>query len=150
MYGSTSSLNSLNRLINLNKLKKYNRAKIIYCPPFTLINDFIKKFKKTNISIGGQNCHQTKDYWSFTGSISPKMLKDLGCKYVILGHSENRMSGESDYDVNKKILSALNKNLKIVFCIGETLKEKRKKLTYSVLKKQINLGLKGIKNCKNI
>ena len=150
MYGSTSSLNSLNRLINLSKLKKYNRAKIIYCPPFTLINDFIKKFKKTNILIGGQNCHQIKDYGSFTGSISPKMLKDLGCKYVILGHSENRMSGESDHDVNKKILSAINKNLKIIFCIGETLKEKRKKLTYSVLKKQINLGLKGIKNFKNI
>ena len=126
------------------------KRQIIYCPPFTLINDFIKKFNKTNIFIGGQNSHQLEDYGSFTGSISPKMLKDLGCKYVILGHSENRMSGESNYDVNKKIRSALNKNLKIVFCIGETLKEKRKKLTFSILKKQINLGLKGIKNCKNI
>jgi|TARA_B100000929_G_scaffold288159_1_gene276104 triosephosphate isomerase len=150
MYGSTSSLNSLNRLINLNKLKKYNKAKIIYFPPFTLIRDFIKKFSKTKISVGGQNCHQVEDYGFFTGSISPKMLKDLGCKFVILGHSENRTSGESDHVINKKIRSALNKNLKIVFCIGETLKEKRKKLTHSVLKKQINRGLKGVKNCQNI
>ena len=115
MYGSTSILNSLNKLIILSKLKKYNKAKIIYFPPFTLIKDFKKKFIKTKISVGGQNCHYIEDYGSFTGSISPKMLKDLGCKYVILGHSENRASGETDYDVNKKILSALNKKLKIVF-----------------------------------
>ena len=150
MYGITSSLNSLNGLISLSKLKKYNKAKIIYFPPFTLINDFVKKFSKTKVLVGGQNCHQIQDYGSFTGSISPKMLRDLGCKYVILGHSENRILGENNYVINKKILSALNKNLKVVFCIGETLKEKRKKLTYSVLKKQINHGLKGIKNYQNI
>ena len=150
MYGTTSSLNSLNKLINLSKLKKYNKANIIYFPPFTLIKDFIKKFSKTKISVGGQNCHEIEDYGSFTGSISPKMLKDLGCKFVILGHSENRTSGESDYDINKKIHSALNKNLKIIFCIGETLTEKRKNLTHSILKKQINRGLKGVKNFKNI
>ena len=150
MYGTTSSLNSLNKLINLSKLKKYNKAKIIYFPPFTLIKDFIKKFSKSKILVGGQNCHEIEDYGSFTGSISPKMLKDLGCKFVILGHSENRTSGESDHVINKKIRSALNKNLKIIFCIGETLKEKRKKLTHSILKKQINRGLKGVKNFQNI
>ena len=150
MFGSTSLLNSLNKLINLSKLKKYKNSKIIYFPPFTLIKDFIKKFNKSKISVGAQNCHHVQDYGSFTGSISPKMLKDLGCKYVILGHSENRNDGESDLDVNKKIISALNKNLKIVFCIGETLKEKRKKLTHSVFKKQINLGLKGVKNYRNV
>tara|TARA_B100001123_G_scaffold183500_1_gene210136 strand:- start:158 stop:904 length:747 start_codon:yes stop_codon:yes gene_type:complete len=150
MYGSISSLNSLNKLINLSKLKKYNKAKIIYFPPFTLINDFVKKFSKSKISVGGQNCHHLEDYGSYTGSISPKMLKDLGCKFVILGHSENRTSGESDHDINKKIRSALNKNLKIIFCIGETINEKRKKTTHLVLKKQINRGLKGVKNFQNI
>ena len=150
MFGSTSLLNSLNKLIKLSKLKKYKNSKIIYFPPFTLIKDFIKKFNKSKISVGAQNCHHVQDYGSFTGSISPKMLKDLGCKYVILGHSENRNDGESDLDVNKKIISALNKNLKIVFCIGETLKEKRKKLTHSVFKKQINRGLKGVKNYRNV
>ena len=150
MYGSKSSLKSLDELINLNKLKKYKKAKIIYFPPFTLIDKFIHKFKNTKISVGGQNCHHIQNYGSFTGSISPKMLKDLGCKYVIIGHSENRSKGETDQEINKKVLSALSKKLKVVFCIGETLKQKKKKKTYSVLKKQINKGLKGIKNYKNI
>ena len=150
MYGSTSSLNSLNKLINLSKLKKYRNAKIIYFPPFTLIQSFINKFKNAKIHVGGQNCHHIEDYGSFTGAISPKMLKELGCKYVILGHSENRIAGETDEDINKKIHSALNKNLKVIFCIGETLKEKRKKITFSVLKRQINKGLKSIKNFNNI
>tara|TARA_B100001029_G_scaffold119803_1_gene99440 strand:+ start:1628 stop:2374 length:747 start_codon:yes stop_codon:yes gene_type:complete len=150
MYGSISALSSLNELINLSKQKKYNKAKIIYFPPFTLIYNFMNKLKKTKISIGGQNCHYIENYGSFTGSISPKMLKELGCKYVIVGHSENRTAGETDANINKKILSALNKNLKVVFCIGETLKEKRKNITHSILKNQINKGLKGIKDYKNI
>ena len=150
MYGSTLSLNSLKKLKNLSKSKKYNNAKIIYFPPFTLIQNFVDKFKNTKISVGGQNCHEVEDYGSFTGSISPKMLKDLGCKYVILGHSENRITGETDDDINKKIHSALNKNLKVIFCIGETLKEKRKNITFSVLRRQINKGFKKIKNYKNI
>ena len=62
---------------------------------------FLNKFKNTKIYIGGQNCHHIEDYGSFTGSISPKMLKELGCKYVILGHSENRIAGETDEDINK-------------------------------------------------
>ncbi len=150
MHGSKSSINSLNKLINLSKLKKYKKAKIIYFPPFTLIHSFVNKLKKSKISVGGQNCHHIEDYGSFTGSISPKMLKDLGCEYVILGHSENRMTGDTDNDINAKIRSALNKNLKIIFCIGETLKEKRKNITYLILKKQINKGLRGVNNFKNI
>ena len=150
MYGSTTSLNSLNKLINLSKLKKYRNAKIIYFPPFTLVQSFINKFKNTKIHVGGQNCHHIEDYGSFTGSISSKMLKELGCKYVILGHSENRIAGETDEEINKKIHSALNKNLKVIFCIGETLKEKRKKITFAVLKRQINNGLKNIKKFNNI
>ncbi len=150
MYGSTLSLKSLNKLINLSKLKKYKNAQIIYFPPFTLIHSFINKFKNTKISVGGQNCHEVEDYGSYTGSISPKMLKELGCKYVILGHSENRNSGESDKDINKKIHSALKKNLKVIFCIGETLKDKRRKITISVLNRQINKGLQNLKNYKNI
>ena len=150
MYGGPSNLKSLNKVINLRKLKKYRKANIIYFPPFTLISNLVNKFRKTNISVGGQNCHYQENYGSFTGSISPKMLKDLGCKYVILGHSENRILGETDEIINKKIQSALNKKLKIIFCIGETLSEKKNKLTFSVLKRQINKGLKRIKNFQKI
>ena len=78
------------------------------------------------------------------------MLKDVGAKYVILGHSENRQSGETDKLINLKIKSAIKCGLKIIFCIGETSIERRNKKTNHVLSKQINNGLKSIKNKSNI
>jgi triosephosphate isomerase len=78
------------------------------------------------------------------------MLKSVGAKYIILGHSENRQSGETDKLINLKIKSALKSGLKVIFCIGETLKEKRKRVTKKVLSRQINLGLNEIKNKNNI
>ena len=78
------------------------------------------------------------------------MLKSVGAKYIILGHSENRQSGDTDKLINMKIKNALKANLKIIFCIGETISEKRKKATKRVLEKQIKLGLKSIRNKKQI
>ena len=78
------------------------------------------------------------------------MLKSVGAKYIIIGHSENRQNGDTNKLINLKIKSALKSGLKVIFCIGETLKEKRKKVTKLVLKKQITLGLNKIKNKKNI
>ena len=78
------------------------------------------------------------------------MLKSVGAKYIIIGHSENRQSGETDKLINLKIKSALKSGLNVIFCIGETLKAKRKKITKSVLNKQIKAGLKNIKNNKKI
>ena len=67
------------------------------------------------------------NYGAFTGSINSKMLKNVGAKYVIIGHSENRQKGETNKLINLKIKSALKSGLKVIFCIGETLKEKKKK-----------------------
>ena len=78
------------------------------------------------------------------------MLKSVGANYVILGHSENRQSGETDKLINLKIKSAIKSNLKVIFCIGETLSDKRKKRTNKVLAQQITSGLKSIKNTSNI
>ena len=78
------------------------------------------------------------------------MIKNVGCKYVILGHSENRISGDSDKIINLKVKSSIKENLKIIFCIGETLKEKKKNKTNLILKKQLINGLRNIKNKKNI
>ena len=78
------------------------------------------------------------------------MLKNVGAKYVILGHSENRQSGDTDKLINLKIKSAIKSNLKVIFCIGETLSEKRKKITNKILSKQINKGLKSIKDTSKI
>jgi triosephosphate isomerase len=78
------------------------------------------------------------------------MIKELGCKYVIIGHSENRVNGDDNALINKKIKVSLDNKLKILFCIGENFKEKKNKKTKIVIKSQINSGLKNIKNIKNI
>ena len=78
------------------------------------------------------------------------MLRDVGAKYVIIGHSENRYLGETNKLINLKIKSALKSGLKVIFCIGETLKEKRKKNTKQVLSNQIKKGLSRIKNKNRI
>ena len=150
MYGNTAYINKAKPVIKLTKLKKFTKHKIIYCPPFTLLKTFYNKIKNSNISIGAQNCHSNSDYGAFTGSINAKLIKSTGAKYIILGHSENRNNGESDLSINKKIHSALKVNLKVIFCIGEKLSEKKKKKTYKVLKKQLCNGLKGIRKFENI
>ena len=151
MFGGLNTLNSLHKVESFfRKFKKNKLIKIVYCPPSTLIRPMSKKLQKTKIEVGAQNCHQSEIPGAFTGSINPKMLKNVGAKYVIIGHSENRREGESDKLINKKIRTSIKVGLKVIFCIGETLQEKRKKMTKKVLNRQIMNGLKNIRNKKNI
>jgi len=150
MFGDVKSINSLNKVIKISKSRKFNKAKIIYCPPYTLLNTFVTRLKKTKINVGAQNCHQSRSTGAFTGYINSKMIKNIGCNYIIIGHSENRIDGETDSLINKKIKAALKNNLKILFCIGENAKEKRTKKTKKILTNQLKRGLKKIKNIKNI
>ena len=150
MYGNLKSLNTLNKVIEFSKSKEIKKGRLIYCPPYTLISSFLKKFENCLIDIGGQNCHESEDYGSHTGFVNSKMLKSSGANYVILGHSENRQKGETDKLINLKIQSAIKAKLKIIFCIGETLTEKNRKKTKSILSKQIKFGLKKIKAKSNI
>ena len=145
MYGNIKSLNTLNKVIKFSKSKEIKKGRLIYCPPYTLISSFLKKFENCLIDIGGQNCHESEDYGSHTGFVNSKMLKSSGANYVILGHSENRQKGETDKLINLKIKSAIKAKLKVIFCIGETLTEKKRKKTRSILSKQIKLGLKKIR-----
>ena len=150
MFGDLRALNSLDKVIKFLKSNKKNKLKIIYCPPNTLIRSFVKKLKKTKIEIGAQNCHHSYDYGAFTGQVNSIMLKNVGSKYIILGHSENRQLGETDNLINLKIKNAIKSGLKVIFCIGETLKQRKEKKTNQILKKQINKGLKSIKNKSKI
>jgi len=150
MYGNLSSLNTLNKVIKFSKSKEINKGRLIYCPPYTLISSFSKKFKNCQIGIAGQNCHESETYGPYTGYVNARMLKNIGAQFVILGHSENRKNGEHDKLINLKIKSALEAKLKVIFCIGETLSEKRKKNTQSILTKQIKVGLNNIKNKSSI
>ena len=150
MFGNLRTLNSLNSVISFVKKFKKNKLKIIYCPPATLLNPLSEKLKSSSIQIGAQNCHESDNYGAFTGQINSNMLKSVGAKYVILGHSEIRQMGENDNVINKKIKSSIKSGLKVIFCIGETLTEKRKKITKKILSRQISIGLKKIRNKKNI
>ena len=150
MYGNLSSLNTLNKVIKFSKSKEINKGRLIYCPPYTLISSFSKKFKKCQIGIGGQNCHESDGYGPYTGSVNSRMLKNIGAHFVIIGHSENREKGENDKLINLKIKSALEAKLKVIFCIGETLSEKIKKHTRLILSRQIKVGLNNVKNKSNI
>ena len=151
MFGGLNSLNSVHKVAKFFKtFKKKKFVKIIYCPPSTLIRPMSKKLKNTQIDIGAQNCHENLSFGAFTGSINSSMLKNVGARYVIIGHSENRKTGETNKLINLKIKSALKSGLKVIFCVGETLQEKRKKVTKKVLIRQIKLGLNKIKKNNNI
>ena len=150
MFGDLKSINSTKKVIKFSKNKKYKRAQIIYCPPYTLLDKFLKITKNSKIKIGAQNCHQSQFPGPYTGSINASLIKSIGAKYVIIGHSENRISGDTNHIINLKVKSAIKNNLNIIFCIGETLSEKKNKKTNSVLKSQILQGLKNVKNNKNI
>ena len=149
MFGDLRTLNSLDKVIKFSKTNK-NKFKLIYCPPNTLIRPMSKRLKNSNLEVGAQNCHENDDYGAFTGQVNSRMLKSVGAKYVILGHSENRKAGEDDNLVNLKIKSALKAGLKVIFCVGESLSEKKNKKTTQVLKKQIEKGLQSIKNKSKI
>ena len=146
MFGDLKSVNSIKKVIKLSKNKKFNKAQIIYCPPYTLISNFVKLVKNSKIKIGAQNCHQSQNPGPFTGSINTELIKSSGANYIIIGHSENRATGDTNHIINHKIKAALKKNLKIIFCIGETLIQKKRNKTNSILKSQLTLGLKNIKN----
>jgi len=150
MFGDLSSIRLIKKIsINLNRFKK-KKFKVVFCIPYTLINSYSKQLNQSNISIGAQNVHYLYEYGSYTGSINSKMIKNAGAEYVIIGHSENRINGDTDTIINKKIKSSLKNNIKIILCIGETNKQKINKQTNRILKKQIVLSLKGIRSIKNI
>tara|TARA_Y100000992_G_scaffold17805_1_gene10349 strand:- start:480 stop:1205 length:726 start_codon:yes stop_codon:yes gene_type:complete len=150
MYGNSKSLNTLDKVIKFSKSKEINKGRLIYCPPYTLLNSFLKKFQNCLIDIGAQNCHESNEYGPHTGFINAKMLKNIGANYVIIGHSENREKGETDKIINQKIKSAIKAKLKVIFCIGETLKQKKTGKTKSVLFKQIKFGLNQISKKTNL
>jgi len=119
---------------------------ILVCPPFTALKSVYDLIKGSNIKLGAQNVHWEMK-GAFTGEISPLMLKDVGCEYVIIGHSERReYFKETDDIINKKIFAALKVGLKPIVCIGEKLEERESGVTEKVLEQQITEGLKGLSN----
>ena len=151
MFGVPKSINILNK-INSFYSKDINRKKyrIIITPPYTLLETFSKHYKNKKILIGSQNCYQKDQFSSNTAAISPYMIRSVGAKYTLVGHSDNRSEGDTNEILKNKVLYSLKNNLKVVFCIGENKKEKKNKKTFSVLKNQILKVLEKKFNKSNI
>jgi len=138
MFGVPNSINILNKINSFHsKDKNRKKYRVIVTPPFTLIENYAKHFKNKQIFIGSQNCYQKDQFSSNTGAVSPFMIKSVGAKYTLIGHSDNRNEGDTDEMLKNKVFFALKNNLKVVFCIGENKKQKEEKKTFSVLKKQL-------------
>jgi triosephosphate isomerase (TIM) len=151
MFGHPRSINILNKINNYIKSDKNQRKyNVIITPPYTLLHSFSKIYKNKKISIGSQNCYFKDFFTSDTGAISPYMIKNLGCKYTIVGHSDNRFEGDTNQMLKNKVKFSLKNNLKVIFCIGENRAQKQKKQTFKVLGKQLKKVLDIKFNNKNI
>ena len=151
MFGIPKSINILNKINSFSSRdKNKNRYRVIITPPYTLLESFSKNFKNKKVIIGSQNCYQKDKFSSNTAAISPFMIKNVGAKYTLVGHSDNRSEGDTDTILKEKVKLALKNNLKVVFCIGENKLQKKKNQTFFVLKKQLKKVLEKKFNKNNI
>jgi triosephosphate isomerase len=125
-------------------LKDFESVDVVLCPPFTVLSTVYNVISDCDIQLGGQDLYWEKE-GAFTGEISPIMLKDCGCDFVILGHSERRKYfAETDKIINKKVKAALEVGLRPICCVGETLEEREAGKTIDVVKTQLTGCLAGL------
>ena len=125
-------------------LPKGKWCEVVLCVPFVNIPSAVRFFKDSRISIGAQNLHYEKS-GAYTGEVSADMLKELGVKYVIIGHSERRQYyGETDLSVNKKIHAALAAGLRPILCVGESLEQRDMGVTMDLITYQVKCALSGV------
>ncbi len=130
------------------EIKDKSDRDIVIAPPFTLLNSVSEIIKGTKIILAAQDVFY-EEKGAYTGEISPLMLVDAGCQYVIIGHSERRQYfGETDEIVNRKIIASKKAGLGIIFCIGESLQEREAGRTFEVLQREIEKGLKEVEPSK--
>jgi triosephosphate isomerase len=143
MYTTTAEARNLARMI-VEGVGNDERVSVVVCPPFPYLALVGEILKGSRVALGAQNLYPEKE-GAFTGEVSPTMLLDLGCKYVILGHSERRHKlGESDTFINQKVRFALASGLDVILCVGETLDEREADQTEAVLDRQLINGLAGL------
>lgn len=126
------------------KVINITNVEIVVCPPFPDLVPVHEILRESRIKMGGQNLHW-KDQGAFTGEVSAQMLRDAGCEYVIIGHSERRhIFGEKDGAINQKVLKAVAEGLRPIFCVGEKLEERKSGHTEKVVEQQVRAGLVGV------
>ena len=119
-------------------------VEVVVAPPFTALAAAAAEISGSSLLLAAQNCYPVTT-GAFTGEVSPLLLKDAGCSYVIVGHSERRqLLGESDEFINQKVHALVEAGLGVIFCIGETLEEREGEQMFDVLRRQVRVGLKGL------
>jgi triosephosphate isomerase len=143
MFNNTSSARALATAV-VQGLGAEDRVTVAVFPPFPYLAEVRNVVYGTAVALGAQNCYLEKE-GPFTGEVSPVMLADVGCRYVILGHSERRHKlGERDDFINRKVHAALAAGLQAIFCVGETLADRVQGFTEAVLATQFDAGLAGL------
>jgi triosephosphate isomerase (TIM) len=146
MHGTQADCRSLARNIARSIRKDSQSVEIVLAPPYTALAIVKKALRGTAIKLAGQDSHW-QESGAFTGAVSPVMLRDLSCDFVILGHSERRhIFNESDAIVGQKMMAALRNNLRPILCVGETLPERSQGLIATVILRQLRIALKGVTN----
>jgi len=142
---NTSSRTSVELADSLVKeIGSIEAVDLAVCPPFVYLSAVGKALAGSRIALGAQDAFHEND-GAFTGEVSAPMLKDVGCRYVILGHSERRhVIGETDELINRKLVKALSDGLEVIFCVGELLEERRSGRTLDVVDRQVRIGLEGV------
>ena len=123
---------------------------IVICPPFVWLSPIASVITNTSIKLGAQNLHW-EDKGAYTGEISARMLKDVGCEYVIIGHSERRQYfGETDQSVNQKLKKAIDAELTPIVCLGESLQDREANRTNALITNQFNNGFEGFTDFEKV
>lgn len=134
----------------VERTRKINGGEVVLAPPFTALKEVNEVIEGSGVKLAAQNCH-FEEKGAYTGEISPFMLKDVGCTYVILGHSERRkLFQETDEVINRKIKAALRAGLKPIVCVGETEEERDTGITEYVIGQQLKKALKGVELTEDI
>jgi triosephosphate isomerase len=125
-------------------ITRFDDREVVVAPTFTALGAVAKALSGSPIRLAAQNCHW-ENHGAYTGEVSPPMLKDVGCQYVIVGHSERRQYfRETDQEINRKVAALLAHGLRAILCVGETLEERQGGRTMDVLAGQLSGGLSGL------
>lgn len=142
LSGETANL--AGEVSNYLRENSSENIEVLVCPTFINIGAARDAAKGSNLKVGAQNCHY-ETQGAFTGEVSPDMIKDVGCEYVIVGHSERRqIFGEKNDFINKKVHAGLAAGLKVILCVGETLGERTEGKTNEIIKSQLLGGLEAL------
>jgi triosephosphate isomerase len=143
MHGTLAEARALAAAVR-DGLKRPRGVEVVLCPPFTALAAVAEILGAGPLRLGAQNCHWEAS-GAHTGEVSPVMLADVGCRYVLVGHSERRREmGETDQQVNLKVQAALAHGLTPILCVGETADERRQGLTFTTVEGQLRAGLAGL------